>query len=74
MANVGRPAQFVNAKAKVEALRNLDGISRYHMMQLVEGGLVEVVKVPGEGRGRPRHEYQVSGKGRGLMNLAKNWK
>jgi predicted ArsR family transcriptional regulator len=50
------------------------GKSRYLTLKLVEMGLVEAVDVKGEGRGRPRKVYTLTGKGRGRVGLAKNWK
>ena len=74
MANRGRPSQLATSKAKVEALNNLSDLSRHHIIQLVDMGLVNIEKVKSEGRGRPAHNYVVSGKGRGLQALARNWK
>ena len=74
MANRGRPSKFATSKAKVEALNNLNTMSRYMILQLVDLGLVEIQKIKTEGRGRPAHNYVVSGKGRGLQALARNWK
>ena len=70
----GRPATFTKAKSKAFALQNLDGVSYYHKRQLVQQGLLNAVKIPQFGRGRPQYDYQVSGKGRGLIAMSKNWK
>jgi predicted ArsR family transcriptional regulator len=74
MANRGRPSQFATSKAKVEALNNLHDLTRYHILQLVDMGLVNIEEIKTGGRGRPVHNYVVSGKGRGLQALARNWK
>ena len=70
----GRPAIFAKAKAKVDALQNLDNVSYYLKRQLVQQGLINAVKIVKDTRGRPEYDYQVSGKGRGLIAMSKNWK
>ena len=73
----GRKAAFADKFAKVaflEALANGDLKSRYLALQLVEQGLVASETIKSAGRGRPRVEYKVTGKGRGYMALARNWK
>ena len=73
----GRKAAFADKFAKAEFLKALASgelKSRYLALQLVDLGLVAVETVKGEGRGRPRVEYKVTGKGRGYLGLAERWK
>ena len=77
MANVnakGRPATFATKKAVVAALKEVDAQSRFLKLQLVEAGYLAIEPVRKEGRGRPAHNFVLTGKAKGLMNLAKNWK
>ena len=73
----GRKAVFADKFAVVEALKNLkegNTVSRYLTLKLAERGFVEVETVKGEGRGRPRVNYKVTGKGRSYVALSANWK
>ena len=70
----GRKAVFADKFAVVEALKNITDVSRYLALKLAERGFIEVETVKGEGRGRPRVVYKVTGKGRGYVALSKNWK
>lgn len=49
-------------------------VSRYLTLQLLEKGFLTVTEVKGEGRGRPRKEYALSGMARSRLALAKGWK
>ena len=70
----GRPATFATKKAVVAALNDVDNLSRFLKLQLVEAGYLSVQVVRKDGRGRPAHNFVLTGKAKGLMNLAKNWK
>ena len=70
----GRPATFATKKAVVAALADVNTLSRFLKLQLVEAGYLAVQKVEKETRGRPAHNYVLTGKAKGLLNLAKNWK
>jgi len=70
----GAKTKFETSKGVVKALKNLNSLSRFLKLQLVDKGFVKVVKRKSEGRGRPVHDYEVTGKGRGLVALSKNWK
>ena len=70
----GRPSAFATNKKVALALGDLDNVSRYLTLQLVEKGLVEVQEVKNGTKGRPTHNYVLTGKGRGLVALSKKWK
>ena len=73
----GRPAVFADKFGVVDALAALAGgkaPSRYLLLKLVEMGFVATRTVKSEGRGRPRVEFDLTGKGRGRLALSKNWK
>lgn len=74
----GRPATFASNKAVAAALQavqsNEKSLSRFLKLQLAEKGLLEAVSEQSGKRGRPRLTYQLTGKGRGLVALSKNWK
>ena len=74
----GRPAAFANnfnVADSLAAIRDNSGeVSRYLALQLAERGLVAPEAVKSGGRGRPRIVYNLTGKGRGLVALSKNWK
>jgi len=74
----GRKEVFADKFAVVDMLEkvkvNGKGDSRYLTLKLVEMGFVAAVGVKCEGRGRPRKVYELTGKGRGRLGLAKNWK
>ena len=74
MANRGPKFVLKNTKNVVAALRGEKQLSRYHTMQLVEMGYLEAEEVVSGGRGRPRHQYVLTGKANGLLALASNWK
>lgn len=64
-----------NNKAIAAALKSFDTLSRYHRVQLVKMGYAEAkTEKLTAGRGRPTVKYELSGKGRGLVALSKNWK
>lgn len=76
-SNRGRKLAFANKFNVIDALTAIQTgsfKSRHLTMKLIDMGLVEAVTVKGEGRGRPRVVFQVTGKGRGRIALAKNWK
>jgi hypothetical protein len=70
----GRPLALAHTIEVVDALNNLEGLSRYLALRLKYNGLVAVEKVAHAGRGRQGHRYVLTGKGRGLVALARNWK
>jgi len=74
----GRKEVFADKFAVVDMLERVKesgmGESRYLTLKLVEMGYVEAEDVKSEGRGRPRKIYKLTGKGRGRIGLAKNWK
>lgn len=74
MAKVGRKAAFETGRGKVEALKNVEALSRYHKAQLVEQGLLEIFKIENAGKGRKRYGFKMTGKAKGLMALAAKWK
>lgn len=68
-----RMNKFCNTKA--EAMRKIDDNISYELTkQLIGRGLVKAEEIRSGGRGRPAHNYVVTGKGRGLIALSKNWK
>lgn len=74
---LGRKPALADKFAVVDALeqvKNGEFKSRYLTLKLVELGFVKVVPVKGEGRGRPRVTFELTGQGRGRLGLAKNWK
>ncbi len=76
-SNRGRKLAFANKFNVIDALTAVQTgnfKSRHLTMKLIDMGLVEAVTVKSEGRGRPRVLFQVTGKGRGRIALAKNWK
>lgn len=73
----GRKAVFADKFAVVDALEKVKAgefKNRYLALKLVDMGFVEAVPVKGEGRGRPAINYELTGRGRGRLGLAKNWK
>jgi len=52
----GAKAKFETSKGVVKALKNLNSLSRFLKLQLVDKGFVKVVKRKSEGRGRPVHD------------------
>ena len=74
----GRKEVFADKFAVVDMLERVKetgmGDTRYLTLKLVEMGYVEAEDVKSEGRGRPRKVYKLTGKGRGRLGLAKNWK
>ena len=63
-----------NIASTLVAINEGKTVSRYLSLQLVALGLLKTEAVKNDGRGRPRVIYSVSGKGRGLIALSKNWK
>lgn len=73
----GRKPAFADKFAVVDALekiKNGEFKSRYLTLKLVDLGFVKTTNVKGEGRGRPRVIFELTGKGRGRIGIAKNWK
>lgn len=73
---MARKATYVKKINVVDALKNLETVSYYHVRQLVEGGYVEAEKNPEAkkaGRGRMPLKYTVSKKGQNLIRLSANW-
>lgn len=54
--------------------QDAQGLSYAYLQRMVEAGYLEKKNVWLGKRGRPPVEYLITGKGRGLMNLARNWK
>ena len=71
---MARPASFNTKVSVANALMNLTEVSRFHKLQLIEMGYLTVDTVKKASRGRPAHDYVLTGKGRGLVALSKNWK
>lgn len=73
----GRPKTFATKINVVDALNSLATVSYPLMRQLRAAGYVEAVKDfenKGLGRGRAPFRYEVTGKGRNLINLSRKWK
>lgn len=73
----GRPAFEDTNKGLALVLREIQSgnpVSRFIATKLVAKGLVDAVPVDTGKRGRPPIEYQLSGRGRGLLGLAASWK
>lgn len=70
---MARNATFANKSNLVKSLENKDELSRFLSLQLVERGYLKVATVKHEGRGRPAHVYELTGKARGYLALARNW-
>jgi predicted ArsR family transcriptional regulator len=68
---MARHPTFATNAAIGEALRELQEgkLSRFLTLQLIEKGFVAIEVVHKEGRGRPAHNYVLTGKGK----FAKNW-
>jgi len=51
-------------------------VSRVLKLQLVEMGMLQISKIEKEtvGRGRPAHDYALTGNAKKMLGLAKNWK
>lgn len=77
MSTRGRKPALADKFAVVDTLEKIqtgDFKSRYLTLKLVELGFVKTNSVKGDGRGRPRITYELTGKGRSRIGLAKNWK
>jgi hypothetical protein len=71
---MARTATFSTKSSVAKALVNLDTLSRFLKLQLVEAGYLKAVTVPSTGkRGRPEVSYVMTGKARGLLALSRNW-
>lgn len=70
---MARTHTFRNKQAIVKALNELPTLSRFLKLQLVGLGYVTTAEVHTGGRGRPAYDYQLTGKGRGLVALSANW-
>ena len=70
---MARTATFANKFNLVKSLENKDNLSRFLSLQLVEKGYLKVATVKHPGRGRPAHVYELTGKARGYLALARNW-
>lgn len=51
-------------------------VSRVLKLQLVDMGLLQISKIEKEtvGRGRPAHDYALTGNAKKMLGLSKNWK
>lgn len=77
MSTRGRKPVLADKFAVVDALEKIQidrFKSRYLILKLVDLGFVKPTNVKGEGRGRPHIIYELTGKGRSRIGLAKNWK
>ena len=70
---MARNATFANKFNLVKSLENKDNLSRFLSLQLVEKGYLKVATVKHPGRGRAAHVYELTGKARGYLALARNW-
>lgn len=81
---MARPNPFADNKTIAKVLKtfaaNPDDVSYAHKQKLIERELIHVSgstvtnKVEHAGRGRHKLVYELTGKGRNLFNLSKNWK
>lgn len=72
----GRPSTVANSRQIASIVAQVaegQSVSRYIALKLVDAGYLQIETVNHQGRGRPQHRYVVAGRGRSLMNLAKNW-
>jgi len=69
----GRPATFTSKKSIAQHLAQPEKLSRFLKLQLVNQGLLEIVPVHKAKRGRPAFDYKLTGKGRGLVAISRNW-
>ena len=69
----GRPATFTSKKSIAQHLAQPEKLSRFLKLQLVNQGLLEIVPVHKATRGRPAFDYKLTGKGRGLVAISRNW-
>lgn len=65
----GRPSIFADKVKLVNALFHPRELSYPSIMKLVNKGLLEPVSVPHDGRGRPSHDYVLSGKAKSMLAL-----
>jgi len=70
---IGRPSVFADRSILVHTLTHLDTTSRYLKLQLVAKGYVKVVVIHTCFKGRPHHDYILTGKAKGYLALARNW-
>ena len=73
---LGRP-DAMTGKMVAGVLANLElgvkPVTRYYLERVAAKGYVAKKNVANGKRGRPTVEYVVTGKGRGLLAMAKNW-
>jgi hypothetical protein len=83
--NPGRPAIFDDKWGIVEGLKIVRDAGLYHpksdspmsrqlTLKLVDMGYAQPVEIKGEGVGRPRKAYTLTGKARSYLALSKRWK
>lgn len=70
---MARKPTFRNNKAIVDSLNDLGNVSRFLALKLVDMGYVAIRASQTGFRGRPSHTYVVTGKGRQLVALARQW-
>lgn len=70
---MARKHTFRKSQAIVEALSNIEGVSRFLALQLAEMGYVKIEVIHLNKRGRPQHRYELTGKARGYLALSRNW-
>lgn len=71
---MARTPTFIRKTNVVEALKDVDNISRFLKLQLVEAGFLQVTPVKSGNRGRPAFAFDLTGKAKGLLALSRNWK
>ena len=72
----GRPSLIGNKKNLAAFLEtgDLTNVTNFMKQKLVNEGFLTVTRVQTGKRGRPQEILTVSGKGRGLIAMSKNWK
>lgn len=70
---MARKPTFRKSTAIIEALNNVESVSRFLALQLVEAGYLKIDVIHSERRGRPQHRYVLTGKARGYLALSRNW-
>lgn len=71
---VANATYFKNNHKIVAALNDIDNLSRFLRLQLVEKGYLEIVKEKKTaGRGRANHVYQLTSKAKNLIRLSAGW-
>lgn len=71
----GRPSLIGNKKNLAKFLENGDfeNVTNFMKQKLVNEGFLTVTKIQTGKRGRPQEVLTVSGKGKGLLAMSRNW-